>query len=130
MTAQPIRWVATPEGGIAATVGCPDDGRLYGEITPTSDTAGERVVEWRRGEHIFGRALTHPEIGSRLRGGRKWPIEDQATYWIEFVSDVDLAAYLRGERSDADGHSLVRYVPIDHAWLAPLDGVPSQRTGR
>jgi hypothetical protein len=130
MAAREHRWLATPDRGLLAVSGHPDDGETYIEIEPMSDTRGERVVRWHRGTHIFGRALSHPMIGEHLDPGHThWSIEDRAEYWIEFVSEVNLAAYLRGERTHADGRPLTEYVRIRHAWLAPIEGIPTPRTG-
>lgn len=130
MTARARRYVATPDGrGIVATAGYPDDGGAYLDIDPMTDTRGESVVRWVRGGHIYGRALSDPAPGAHLHGNAGWPIEDLADYWIEFISDDDLGAWLRGQRVDGSGEPLVKYVRIRHVWLMPTDSIPAPRAG-
>jgi hypothetical protein len=120
-----------PLPGVTIVVpGYPDDGGLYVEIGPVSDTRGERVVTWYRGQHIYGRALSDPMSGEHLDPRHERPVEDRVAYWVEFVSEVNLAAYLRGERADADGQPLTEYVRTTRIWLAPVEGIPTPRAGR
>lgn len=121
MTARRSQLLATPTGGLASTAGCPDDGREYGEIGPATDTLGERVVKWHQGEHTYGRAVSEPTPGEHIDKG--WSIDRRAAYWIHFVSDDDLAAYLRGDKS------VGIWVRTTRAWLVPNDAIPPQRAG-
>jgi hypothetical protein len=106
--------------GPVTTPGCPADGREYTEIEPSTDTLGERIVKYHEGAHTFGRAVSHPTPGEHIKPD--WPVDKRAAYWVRFVSDDDLGAYLRGDQT------VGIWVRITRVWLVPNDGVPAQRT--
>lgn len=116
-------------GVTLVAVGCPDDGREYVEIEPTTPVKGMRVVWYSPDSHAhrWGYIVSEwPQAGEHI--DRTWSLNERAAYWVAVVADAEMPDFLRAESHEARMEATV-FVPIGSAWLAPPEGIPAQRSG-
>lgn len=132
MSARPLLRESIPGADLTVDViGCPDDGREYIEIEPDTPVKGARVVWYstNRHGHRWGYIVSAWPLAGEHVLDRSRPIEDRALYWLEVVADEDMPEYLRAEGREAQVQAMI-LVATNVAWLAPVEGIPSQRSGR